>query len=404
MKKILLTFLILIFTISQTNAWLGLIAENWDLLNIAKWNQLVNDKLSRSDLKAWTWVTLTNSWSEIYINWEVSANWVPYIVSSSMTIFAKNDSQHVVITWRNFTPETTISTPAWTISNLQINSPIELEFDIDTIWTTWDYDVILENDWVDNSYWPWNWVKLFHIVAAYHSCLEAYNDWNTSDWNYNLIWDDWTYEAYCDMTTDWWGWTRVVRTNSDNQEWGQKNENYTYAANTDDTWIYNAYRYVKSFNKVMLKHIDSWDWASYDLVENITNDSIYDLMDYCKNQPEKHSDDNAWDWARVKWMTSDYSWTKSAWNMANVDYFFMCWVNEESDNDQSYLTFARASWQQWNWYWDSWRRCTQTKTTWALLNWDYYTSSNTHIWTGYGQCSAWKKDDWASWYYEVYIK
>lgn len=403
MRKILILLFIAILSISQTNAWLWLLTENWDLLNIAKWNELVNNKLSRSDLKAWTWVTLTNSWSEIYINWQVSGNWVPYIASASKTVFAKNDNQHIVLTWRNFTPETLVSTPAWNISNLQINSPVELEFDISTISTPWYYNVVLNNDWVDNSYWTGNWVNLFHILAAYHSCLEVYNDWNTTDWNYNLIWVDWTYAAYCDMTTDWWGWTRVVRTNSNNSEWGQKNDNYTYAANWDDVWIYNAYKYVDSFDKTMLKHIDSWDWASYDLVEH-SSDTIYDLMAYCKGQAEKHSDDNAWDWARIKWMTSEYSWIKVAWNMANVNYFFMCWVNEEYDNDQSYLTFARATGQQGNGYWDAWRNCAQKYTTWSLLNNDYYTSTNTHIWNGQSQCWAWNKSDWSAGYYEVYIR
>jgi hypothetical protein len=188
MKKILITLFIVLLTFSQTNAWLWLIAENWDLLNISKWNELVNDKLSRSDLKAWENITLTNSGSEIYINWVVSGNWVPFILDTSKKNFSKNETQHVVMTWRNFTPETTVSTPAWTISNIQVNSPTQLEFDITTIDTTWTYDVVVENDWVDNSYWTGNWVWMFSILNAYHSCLEAYNDWHTTDWNYNLIW------------------------------------------------------------------------------------------------------------------------------------------------------------------------------------------------------------------------
>jgi len=403
MKKILILLFIAILSISQTNAWLWLIAENWDLLNISKWNELVNDKLSRVDLKAWDNITLTNSGSEIYINWVVSGNWVPFIVNNTQFIFAKNETKHIVLDWRNFTPETLLTTPAWSISNLQINSPTQLEFDITTIWTTWDYDVVATNDWVDNSYWTGNWVNLFWIVAAYNSCLEAYNDWHTTDWNYSLIWVDWTYDAYCDMITDWGWWTRVVRTNSNNQDWGQKDDSYTYAGNWDDVGIYNAYRYINSFDKTMLKHIDSWDWASYNLVDH-SSDTIYALMSFCKGQGQKSQDDNAWDWARTKWMTSEYSGTKVAWNMTNVNYFFMCWVNEDGDNDQSYLTFAQESGQVWNGYWDAWRGTSQTKTTWALQNWDYYTSSNTHIWNGYAESWAGKKADWSNGHYEVYIK
>ena len=103
-------------------------------------------------------------------------------------------------------------------------------------------------------------------------------------------------------------------------------------------------------------------------------------------------------------MTSTYSGQKAAWTMTNVDFFFMCGVNEENDNDQSYLTFARASGQTGNWYADSWRNCSQTKTTWSLLNGDYYQATNYHIWNNYSQCSAWRKADGSVGHYEVYIK
>ena len=403
MKKILIFLFIILLSISHTNAWLWLIAENWDLLNISKWNQLVSEKLYRVDLKAWDNITLTNSWSEIYINWTVSGNWVPFIGNTSQITIWKNLTENINLTWRNFTPTTTVSTTAWTITNLQIISPIELNFDLTTWSITWEFDLILANDWVLNTYWTGNWINLIKVSTSYNSCKEYYDNWYTTDWTYSLIKSWWFYDAYCDMTTDWGWWTRVVRTNWNSQEWWQKTDNYSYAANIDDTWIYDAYRYVDSFSKTMLKHIDSSTFASYDLV-SVSTDTMYDLMAFCKTQTNAYSNDNAWDWARTKWMTSDYSWQKVAWTMINVDYMFICWVNEESDNDQSYLTFARSSGQTWNGYSDSWRWTNQTKTTWALLNWDYYSSNNYHIWNNYSQASAGRKADGSAGYYEVYIK
>lgn len=262
------------------------------------------------------------------------------------------------------------------------------------IWLIWD----------DTSWRTWADWSLAKSCNKYKNPNFWYKyAWNTWDGIYKIFIDWNELLVYCDMTTDWGGWTRVIRTNSDNHDWGQKNHNYTYSHIWDNIWIYETYKYVKSFWQIMLKHIESKTFAAYNLVET-SNESIYDLMTYCKNQPNKPKDDNIWDWPRIKWMTSDYSWKKYRWNMENVDYFFVCWVNEESDNDQSYLTFARSTWQQWNWYSDSWRNCSQKYTTWSLLNWDYYNINNKHIWNGYSQCWAWKKGDWKDWYYEIYIK
>ena len=191
MKKILIFLFIILLSISKTNAWIWLVAENWDLLNISKWNQLAAEKLYRVDLKAWDNITLTNSWSEIYINWAVSGNWVPFISNENKIVLVKNDTKSVTLNGRNFIPTTTVSTTAWTITNLQIISPIELTFDLSTWNTIWNFDITLSNDWVINTYWTGNWVNLIKIVS-------------TITWN----WPAWTYTENFESNS-LWNWTTV---------------------------------------------------------------------------------------------------------------------------------------------------------------------------------------------------
>ena len=50
------------------------------------------------------------------------------------------------------------------------------------------------------------------------------------------------------MTTDSGGWSRVVRTTGNNQQFGQLNDNITYATVTDTTGIYATYDKVKNFS------------------------------------------------------------------------------------------------------------------------------------------------------------
>ena len=209
------------------------------------------------------------------------------------------------------------------------------------------------------------------------------------------------YLTYCDMNTDGGGWARVVRTTSNNQQFGQKNHNYSYVNPTAASGIYETYAKIKNFNKVMIKKVGTSDYASYNLVNSISGESIYDLMTFAKNQPNQYSNDSAWDGTRVKGMTSEYSGTKTSGNL-NFNYFFMCGVNESSDNDQAYMSFSdsRGSSNSWG---DRWRGLNQKGTLWSLLNGDYYRANNYHIGNGYSQAGAGYKGNNTG-TYEVFVK
>lgn len=408
--KIFLLLCISIFTIQTSDAWLGLVAENWDLLSLAKWNQMISDKLSRSDLVAGNNITLTASGSEIIVNatgwWGGGWAWEPYISNSTVIDYAKSETKNITLSGYNFTSTSVVSSPAWIVNSTTHVSPVELQFNMTSGTTSGTYNILVSNGGTTNTAWTNNGVWLITVSSStlYASCNEILVAGDSiGDGNYTLTRVGGTYQAYCDMTSDGWGWTRIVRTNNSDQEWGQKDDNYVYAGNTADTGIYDAYRYVSSFSKTMLKHIESSTFASYDLTST-SSDSVYDIMAFCKAQGVQQSNDTAWDGARIKGMTSTQSGLKVGGTMANVWFFFFCWVNEENDNDQSYLTFARSSGQTGNGYGDGWRGCTQVSTTWSLLNGDYYQATNFHIWNNYGTCSAWRKADGAAGYYEVYVK
>jgi len=209
------------------------------------------------------------------------------------------------------------------------------------------------------------------------------------------------YMVYCDMTTDSGGWSRVVRTTGNNQQFGQQDDSITYAAVTSNIGIYATYDKIKNFSKVMIKKVGTADYASYDLVSNVTGESIHDLMTFVKNQAMHIQDDAAFDGTRVKGLTSEYSGTKTAGTL-NYNYFFMAGINESRDNDQAYMSFSDSTGSNNNWK-DNWRGVNQDGTVWSLLNGDYYIDTNYHIGNGYSEAGAGYKGN-NSGTYEIYIK
>ncbi|MDQ7008850.1 MAG: hypothetical protein Q9M94_00995 [Candidatus Gracilibacteria bacterium] len=164
MKKILIFILVFAFTMNTTNAWLGLTAQVGDLLNISKWNEMIdklNTKLDQSNIVGSSNIEVNNSGTGVIISLtgSVSASSIPYITSGSKTI-TTSTTKNINITGLNFVPSTTVSIPGWagTINSTTINSPTDLDINITASTTAATYDFVISNSTVQNTLWTGNGV------------------------------------------------------------------------------------------------------------------------------------------------------------------------------------------------------------------------------------------------------
>ena len=230
MKKLLIAILIFVFTLNTTNAWLWLLAQSWDILNVAKWNEL-----SRVNLKAWTWVTLTNSWSDIFVNTTSSS--IPYISTTLKQIVATSSTSNISLNWTNFTPTSTLIIPSfdWTIDSVNVISPTSLQATI-TPWSNeTDYDLVVSNWWTLSTLWPWNGSLLLWVAApvlwtwvawTYLEDFEAdqgswVSSWLTWDWTRDDAWppSSWTWPNEWAWGSTWYMFTEVSNWDDANEFW-----------------------------------------------------------------------------------------------------------------------------------------------------------------------------------------
>ena len=290
MKKILLILFILVFTLNTTNAWLGLIAQDWDLLNISKWNQFVSEKLSRTDVKAWDNITVTEVWDDIFINKSMSVS-IPFLSTTTQVEIPWESTTTITLHWENFESGSLVTIPWITVNSVNIISPIEMEINITTL-NTWIFDVVVENNWKLNTLWANNWKDLIKVVSVEivwddinwrkwtnWKFAETCNDYLNPSNPYIYAWDNWDwyylikpdsgqteFKAYCDMTTDWGWWTRFV-----DIKWDYTRQNAidcwlgTNISNTN-LECFNPNRY--NISPTTLMNID-WSWNyTYTMVDS----------------------------------------------------------------------------------------------------------------------------------------
>ncbi len=250
LKKFLMIFFVSLLTINSTNAWIGLVAESWDLLNVSKWNEMItklNTKLEQSNI-TWTWnVVVTNSWTGVVISlsW-----WVSWINTENIT----------VTDWTCAT--TTIDHNKFINAYAEIVT-LTLGTEIAPVWTidpdvtsTWDANLINNNytDLIYNNSNTWTANKSLPAVDLWAS---------VAAWLVRIYW--WSPSSYgvtnwvIQWSTDWTTWVNLF-TGISKTSWV--------------TWDYNDYVVSGSYRYYRLYSISSVN-ATYFVISELEVFSVW---------------------------------------------------------------------------------------------------------------------------------
>ncbi|MCH2189160.1 hypothetical protein MK079_05030, partial [Candidatus Gracilibacteria bacterium] len=160
-------FISCFLALSVVVAWVGVIAEDGDIITVAKWNELVayiDQKLSPSNVIGAGSIQVTSSGSDITLSSDADGV-APYI-SSVLSFVPTNSTVSLLIEGEYFTPATTFSIPGFdgTINSVSVTSPTTMMVDLTTTSTQADYDIILANGAQQNTLWPGNGVDAISIA------------------------------------------------------------------------------------------------------------------------------------------------------------------------------------------------------------------------------------------------
>ena len=264
LKKLCIIFLFCIITLSTTHAWIGLTAENNDVLNISKWNELINglnEKITQNNLEQWANILLTHSGSDVIINSSFSWSWIetPYITSTVIHYFNATDTQDIVIGWANFIPNSIVTIPwfDWVINSSIITSESKINLNITSGTILWNYNVVISNNGKSNTVWSGNWVWLINVNNL------IYINWDDAIWR---KYSDWTFAETCNdyKNPTWlyvyWGsiWDGIY--------WIKPNASPAFKVYCDMTYSSGGRtRYVNiKWNYTLAEWIDCWKWTTID--------------------------------------------------------------------------------------------------------------------------------------------
>jgi len=260
------------------------------------------------------------------------------------------------------------------------NTPIQEIESITGSWylnvetTTDTYKAVLENlntnNWVIE--WTGSTLKMLAWTAAVwwvkNSCktiLEKDSKLKWKDWYY-LINQDSPTKVYCDMTTNWWWWTRYI-----DIKWNYLREDAKKCWLSKNSWTNWSWT-IECFNPNRLNFVVSGFMLKVDYNSNsdIDNDEIWEkefLNSYPSQIEKVHSTSNTFKclWGQ-EYMTIAKSWWWDVWPKSDVSDASRIWL---------WLSYCEESkYEVW------WIRLED------LANWKYYMN--------YSKTEFWKKSPW----------
>lgn len=241
-----------------------------------------------------------------------------------------------------------ILTESWTNVPIQALDTIISSWWLDIVKTTSTYTAYLTDDnkitwtWYILAYiWYWWWKNCKEILSN-----DSWKKW--LDWVYyiNPTWTG-SFQVYCDMTTDWWGWTLVANIQTIN-------------ANISSS------SYDVGLSTPNLTDLTTWAWIMdadlYDAIWQVVKVKMGTVVDYFKPVT----------WNTIKTMLMSY--TKQTWsNTADWTYITPWYYS-------THLWWSSTDWPKNNISWD-WRRFLTFWGWWWLNSWCCHSSySDTATW------------------------
>ncbi len=267
---------------------------------------------------------------------ETSSEWRIFLVLPK--IYATDYTERTIATfWKKL----------WILLDTS-NNPIQENINLRSSWldivtTTWSYTAVF----TDKDKVSWTWV----VLQVIQWTTIAWSLWNSCkdylDKSKSLLWKDWVYQiklsssiwsfsVYCDMTTDWWGWTLAVKTI---KWWATSylstNKYYTNS-NTELALLENdARKIVANISNVEFYVKHKYDWTTN--CEGKLSTPLQWDFDYT----------NLWAWRfTFKWndlMCIDMDWNGSFHRGSDL---------AKETNDR--IIFWHCDWIHYVWYWYHW--------------------------------------------------